>query len=112
MEKKLPSLIIHTSSMTALVPTPFAAVFSATKIFGDFMAEGLQYELQRFNVDISIWRMGDIAKGPKEETSLMKPSPEMYVEAAMGKCTSGVHYGYLSHEVMGLIIENLLDIVP
>ena len=45
MEKKLPSLIIHTSSITALVPTPFAAVFSATKIFGDFMAEGLQYEL-------------------------------------------------------------------
>ena len=56
--------------------------------------------------------MGDIAKGPKEEASLMKPSPEMYVEAAMSKCTSGVHYGYLSHEVMGLILENLLDIVP
>ena len=56
--------------------------------------------------------MGDIAKGPKEETSLMKPSPEMYVEAAMSKCTSGVHYGYLSHEVIGLILENLLDIVP
>ena len=42
----------------------------------------------------------------------MKPSPETYVQAAMSKCTSGVHYGYLSHEIVGLIFENLLDIVP
>ena len=56
--------------------------------------------------------MGDIARNPKELTNLMKPTPEMYVEAAMGKCRSGVHYGYLPHEVIGLILENILDIVP
>ena len=40
-ESNLPSLVIHTSSMTGLIPTPFSAVFSSTKIFGDFMALGL-----------------------------------------------------------------------
>ena len=65
-EKKVPSLIIHTSSITGLVPTPFAAVFSATKIFGDFMALGLQYELAQFKIDVCTWRMGEIAKDPKE----------------------------------------------
>ena len=30
----------------------------------------------------------------------------------MSKCRSGVHYGYLSHEIMGVMIENILDIVP
>ena len=41
IEHNLPSLVIHTSSMTGLIPTPFSAVFSSTKIFGDFMALGL-----------------------------------------------------------------------
>ena len=86
MEKNLPSLIIQTSSMTALVPTPFAAIFSATKIFGDFMALGLQYELSRYKVDICTWRMGEIARDPKEQASLIKPTPEEYVQAAMSKC--------------------------
>ena len=56
--------------------------------------------------------MGDIARDPTEQTGFLKPTPEMYVEAAMGKCRSGVHYGYLSHEIVGVIIENILDIVP
>jgi hypothetical protein len=43
---------------------------------------------------------------------MMVATPEQYVAAAFSKCTSGVHYGYLPHEIMGLIIENLKDIVP
>ena len=98
--------------MSSIVPTPFAAVFSSTKQFGDLMALGLQYELSRYRVDICAWRMGEIARDPKEQPSLMKPTPEKYVEAAMGKCRSGVHYGYLPHEIVGIFLENLLDIVP
>ena len=50
------------------------------------MALGLQYELSRYKVDICTWRMGEIAREPKEQASLIKPTPEEYVQAAMSKC--------------------------
>lgn len=43
---------------------------------------------------------------------MLVATPEQYVAAAFSKCTSGAHYGFLPHEIMGLFIENLKDIVP
>ena len=54
----------------------------------------------------------DVTQGPNDPATLMKATPEQYVTAAFSKCTSGVHYAYLPHEIVGLLIENLKDIVP
>jgi|LakMenE01Jun11ns_1017448.scaffolds.fasta_scaffold8609781_1 short-subunit dehydrogenase len=40
-EKEKRSLIVFTSAMTAVVPIPGIAVYSATKILNDFLAWGL-----------------------------------------------------------------------
>ena len=53
-----------------------------------------------------------IQENPDEPRSLMVATPEQYAAAALSKCTSGVHHGYTPHEIVGLIIENLKDIVP
>ena len=98
--------------MTSIVPTPYAATYSATKIFSDFIALGLQHELCKYNVDVCTWRAFNIKRKPEDPVDFMTCSPEEYVEAALSKCTSGVHYGFWKHELMGLIIENLKDIVP
>ena len=47
-----------------------------------------------------------------DTNSIMVASPETYVKHAMSKVTSGVHAGYLPHEIIGLIWTNLNDIMP
>ena len=99
--------------MVAIIPTPYAATYSATKIFGDFVAQGLQHELSKYQVDICTVRAVDIQTNPDvPPKSMMEATPDQVVSAMLSKCTSGVHYGYLPHEIVGLIIENLKDIVP
>ena len=58
---KLHSLLINTSAMAAIVPVPIVGVYSATKIFGDFLNSGLAYELSGYNVDCSTWRAAGVS---------------------------------------------------
>ena len=39
-------------------------------------------------------------------------TPDEYVEAAFGKCNSGVHSGYWVHEIMHLVWTNINDLAP
>jgi len=39
------SLIINTSAIASIAPTPFLQIFSSTKIFCDYVTEGLNFEL-------------------------------------------------------------------
>ena len=39
-------------------------------------------------------------------------TPENYVKHAFSKCTSGVHHGWTNHEIMGLVIDQIQDLVP
>lgn len=112
-DRRMRSLLINVSDMCALAPCPYNATFAGTKLFAEFIAQGLQHELHKYAVDICAWRVGEIQQNPNvPPKSMLEATPEQYVSAAFTKCTSGVHYGYLPHEVMGLIIENLKDIVP
>jgi short-subunit dehydrogenase len=49
---KAKSLIINHCAAASLAPMPYVQVYSATKIFCDFMTEGLNYELKEFGVDV------------------------------------------------------------
>ena len=108
------SCITFTSAMAALAPIPGVGLYSASKIFTDFLAWGLSYELAKYRVDVSAWRAAGVStnliRNPK--TSIMVASPETYVYAAMGKVTSGVHAGYFPHELLHLFWTNFNDILP
>ena len=58
---RLHSLLINTSAMAAIVPVPFVSVYSATKIFGDFLNSGIGYEMGKYNVDCSTWRAAGVS---------------------------------------------------
>jgi len=115
---KIRSLLINTSAMAAIVPCPFVSVYSATKIFGDFLLNGLSIELAQYNVDCSAWRaagvqtkiIGSDGDIPPKEFGMA--TPEEYVTAGLSKCASGVHSGYYFHEFMHLVWTNINDIAP
>ena len=44
--------------------------------------------------------------------NVMTVTPEEFVEAALGKCTAGVFYGHLKHEIAGVFIDQVSDILP
>ena len=46
------SLIINHCAAASIAPMPYVQVYSATKVFCDFMTEGLNYELKEFGVDV------------------------------------------------------------
>ena len=98
--------------MCAVAPSPYAAVNSATKIAGDFIGWGIREELKKYKTDVCMWRAGPVSTklsgNPKPD--LMTPTPEQYVEAALGKCTSGAHAGYFIHEIVHLFLSNIKEI--
>lgn len=106
--------VIFTSAMASLAPLPIVGLYAATKIYNDYVAWGMMYELTRFKVDVSTWRAAGVATkiiGQKGgNPNLMMATPEDYVEQAMGKMTSGVHAGWFAHEVLHLVWTNINDI--
>ncbi len=76
------SAITFTSAMAAIVPVPSVGLYSATKIFTDYLALGLGYELARYNVDVSAWRAAGVSTNiiDNPETNIMVSSAENYVE--------------------------------
>lgn len=75
------SAITFTSAMAAIVPVPVVGMYSASKIFTDFLAWGLGYELKKFGVDVSAWRAMGVSTNiiGNPETNIMVASPETYV---------------------------------
>ena len=108
------SCITFTSAMAAIVPIPNVGIYSASKIFTDFLAWGLQYELARYGVDVSAWRAAGVSTNilDNPEPDMMVSSAENYVSVAMSKVTSGVHAGYFPHELIHLFWTNVNDIMP
>lgn len=42
----------------------------------------------------------------------MNVSPEQCINASLSKCTSGLHFGALQHEVVGTMLTCVLDLIP
>ena len=65
--------------MAAIVPCPVVAVYSASKIFTDFLTWGLMYELAKYKVDVSSWRAAGVATkiigASAEDVNIMVSSP-------------------------------------
>lgn len=87
---------------------PYVQVYSATKVFCDFMTEGLNYELKEFGVDVCGIRSFGIDNSP----SLLTVTPQQCIKESLSKCTSGLHFGAFKHELLGTLITNILDMIP
>mmetsp|Transcript_25035 Transcript_25035/g.31323 ORF Transcript_25035/g.31323 Transcript_25035/m.31323 type:complete len:105 (+) Transcript_25035:612-926(+) len=100
--------------MASLAPIPTIGLYAASKIFTDFVAWGLMYELSKYSVDVSAWRAAGVSTNiiGNPETNIMVASPKRYVSEAFEKMTSGVHSGYFMHEIIHLVWTNLNDILP
>ena len=98
--------------MAAICPIPNGAVYSASKIAGDFIGWGLTEELKKYKTDVCMWRAAGVSTKiiNSPGTNCCVASPEQYVAAAFSKCTSGVHSAFCTHEIMHLFISNIKDI--
>lgn len=79
------SCITFTSAMAAICPIPGVALYSATKIYNDFLAWGLSAELAKYKVDVTAWRAMGVSTNMTEniDTNVMVATPEHYVKTAM-----------------------------
>ena len=59
--KKVRSLVCATSSMISQGACVFAQTYSASKIYTDFLSEGLSYELSGYGVDVCNWRPAGVS---------------------------------------------------
>jgi NAD(P)-dependent dehydrogenase (short-subunit alcohol dehydrogenase family) len=112
-EQKMRSLVVFTSSMAAVAPAPYGAVYSATKILNDFFTWGLEYELAEHAIDVCSWRAAGVTtklNGYKKD--LLTTTPEHFVKCGFAKVTSGVHSGYFVHELIHTFLTNMQDIWP
>ena len=114
-DKKVRSLICSTSGMISQGACRYAQTYAATKIFTDRIAHSLRYELSGYGIDVCAWRPANVSTGklPAQlKGNMLTVTPEEFVEAAFGKCTSGVFYGHLKHEIVGVMIDQVSDILP
>lgn len=107
------SLLVSTSSIAALIPIPFAATYSATKHFVDFLTWALGEELAPHYVDVCAWNAATVkTKMTNYSKSRFAVTPETYARQAFSKCTSGAHAGAHVHDIIITSIKNLLDVLP
>ena len=73
--------IIMMSSLSALVGLPGEAIYSASKAALEAMAEGLRYEVDRFNISVSVVEPGlfDTAMPDKIARNFVCPADSPYV---------------------------------
>jgi short-subunit dehydrogenase len=118
------SLVVMAGAGASLAPTPYLQLFSACKVYQDYLAEGLNFELSGQGVDfLSLRSFGLIAEEKEAEARSIVPSDTLYsqvmgvtaaqsVRAALDKCTSVKNFGAWQHEIAGTVLENVLDLLP
>ena len=49
---KSPSLVVNHCAGASLAPMPYVQMFSASKVYCDFITEGLNFELQELGINV------------------------------------------------------------
>jgi len=103
MIAKQSGIIINVSSYSANFPTPLLSLYTATKIYGDYLSRALAEEYSRGGIIIQSVRpyyvSTNMIRNPN--TSFMVPSADKFVKSALK--TVGIEpitYGYFPHTLL------------
>ena len=103
MEARRSGIIINVASYSALFPTPFLAIYSASKIYMDYFSRALHSEYSDRGIVVQsvlpYYVSTNMIRNPT--ISFMIPSPDQFVHSALK--TVGVEtrtYGYFAHNVL------------
>lgn len=111
MERRRRGVIINLSSYSASYPMPLLSVYTASKIFVDYLSRALQFEYKQKGIIIqSVLPAYVSTKMSKiRRASLMVPTPSTYVRHALK--TVGIEartYGYWAHKLQGFLQDSLI----
>lgn len=112
MERRGRGVIINLSSYSASYPMPLLSVYTASKIFVDFLSRSLSFEYANKGIIVqSVLPAYVSTKMSKiRKVSLMVPSPTTYVRHALR--TVGIEsrtYGYWMHKIQGFVQDCLIS---
>ena len=103
MEKRRSGIVINISSYSALFPTPLLAMYSASKIYMDYLSRALHAEYKDRGIIVQsvlpYYVSTNMIRNPG--ISFMIPSPDQFVSSALK--TVGVEvrtYGYFAHNIL------------
>lgn len=109
MKKKKTGAIIFIGSTLAFIPTPFNAVYSASKAFIESFACGLWYELKNYNIDVLCVNPGTTKTEFHKKAGLKQNticrSPEQVVDTALK------HLGKKPSVIDGIINKIIIFII-
>ncbi|XP_062491957.1 very-long-chain 3-oxoacyl-CoA reductase [Pezoporus occidentalis] len=110
MLERSKGVVLNIASAAGMYPTPLLTLYSATKAFVDFFSRGLQAEYKSKGIIVqSVLPYYVATKMSKiRKPTFDKPSPEMYVRAALG--TVGLQSrtsGCIPHALIGWIFSFL-----
>ena len=115
-QKQVRSLLVNASAMASHGAAKILNVYCSSKLFTDFISQGLQFELSSIGTDVCAFRPAGVrtnmVAGLIADDDVASVSADELVEAVFSKCTSGVHHGHFKHEIIGLLIDSIQDIVP
>jgi len=108
-------LILTMGSFAGVMPTPYLATYSGSKAFLQHWSSALASELQPKGVDVQliVSYLVTTAMSKIRRTSLLIPSPQQFVRAALGKVGLGstepfpnTYTPWWSHAAFKWLIEN------
>lgn len=109
-ERKQKSFIGNMSAFLSVGACDWLSVYSASKIFCDFISQGLSFELRGTGIEVACFRPAAIEASNKKHPVCLPPKE--IAEACLNKANSSIHFGALKHELMGLMVEQLSDLWP
>jgi len=113
MEAKRRGVIINISSASGAYPSPLLSVYSASKVYMDFLSRGLQLEYEDKGIIIQSVLPNFVAtKLSKIRPGLISPKPNDYVNNAIK--TVGIEsrtYGYWTHKVVGFFQDCVIPFI-
>ena len=85
MEQRKRGVIINLSSFSALLPTPLLTLYSATKVYVDFMSRALQEEYRAKGIIIQSVMPYYVSTRMSHhmQPSMFTPTPQKYVKSAL-----------------------------
>jgi len=114
MVERKRGVIVNISSASALIPTPFLTLYSATKAFVDTFSQALNTEYKSKGIIVQCVMPFFVATKLSKirRTSFFTPGPATYVKQALGTIGLQVRtFGCVSHALQAFVVSRLPDYI-